>query len=153
MLDFNAFSSQSPVFDVRIGLLRISLNLGLTELGYRTIGNGPNQIPDMSFFAASSNSFQLPTGHMVVVGDFTASVPHSHDGGSASAEWVEFPVPFPRSCSCVTGAFTIGVGIGPIFHTCESMNPRGFTLRAGVMSQDAGVISKLKFMYIAVGEY
>ncbi|MBD1228401.1 hypothetical protein [Xenorhabdus griffiniae] len=43
MLDFNAFSSQSPVFDVRIGLLRISLNLGLSDAvrTSRKINNKP----------------------------------------------------------------------------------------------------------------
>uniref|UniRef100_UPI0006AA3FB0 phage tail protein n=2 Tax=Xenorhabdus TaxID=626 RepID=UPI0006AA3FB0 len=39
-------------------------NLGLSELGYRTIGNGPNQIPDMSFFSSTANSFRVPSGYM-----------------------------------------------------------------------------------------
>ncbi|PHM73718.1 phage tail protein [Xenorhabdus kozodoii] len=127
-------------------------NLGLADSVYRTIGNGRNQIPDMSFFGSSSNSFRLPTGHMMVFGKFSASVPMSANGGVASSEWVEFPVPFSRSCDCVTGVFAFGVGNGPIFYTCEMAGSRGFTLRAGTMSNSTGVV-KLVFMYLAVGKY
>ncbi|WFQ79430.1 hypothetical protein PXH59_17995 [Xenorhabdus sp. SF857] len=127
-------------------------NLGLSELGYRTIGNGPNQIPDMSFFSSTANSFRVPSGYMMVFGDFLATVPLSADGRSASMESVKFSTPFPRSCDSVTGVFAVGVENGPIFCTCEAVSRAGFLLRAGIMSKSTGPV-KLKFMYIAVGKY
>ncbi|TDB61025.1 phage tail protein [Photorhabdus khanii] len=76
-------------------------NLGLSNTTNITIGNGENQVPDMSFFTSSLNQVgwqKLPSGLIEMWG--IASVK-----GNAYAEpgaLNNFPIPFPNKCLNVT---------------------------------------------------
>ena len=74
-------------------------NIGLGSAATRTVGNGANQIPDMSYFSAalSINGWaKLPNGLIIQQGTSTAATPSSPD------VLVYFPIPFP------TGVLHIG---------------------------------------------
>ncbi|MDE9539819.1 phage tail protein [Xenorhabdus bovienii] len=73
-------------------------NLGLSELVYRTIGNGPNQIPDMSFFSAGGGYMKFPDGKMIQYG-YTQSDP-------SGPKIINFPTPFAQECFGVTSSGT-----------------------------------------------
>ncbi|OCA55992.1 phage tail protein [Photorhabdus namnaonensis] len=76
-------------------------NLGLSDSTNITIGNGENQVPNMSFFTSSLNQVgwqKLPSGLIEMWG--IASVK-----GNAYAEpgaLNNFPIPFPNKCLNVT---------------------------------------------------
>ncbi|CDH32336.1 phage tail protein [Xenorhabdus bovienii] len=73
-------------------------NLGLTELVYRTIGNGSNQIPDMSFFGGGQGWFKMPDGRIIQYG-YTQSDPRE-------PKIINFSTPFPTQCFGVTSSGT-----------------------------------------------
>ncbi|KAB7668106.1 phage tail protein [Plesiomonas shigelloides] len=127
-------------------------NIGVRSAGVRDVGDASNQIPDMSFFGSSANSFKLPGGWMIIIGEFNATIPHSSSGEIASTEDVTFPVPFPVSCNHVSGAFLNGIGNGPLSYTCERPTRNSFVLRASIASPTAGP-SQRRFSYIALGKY
>lgn len=128
-------------------------NLGLKSAALKDVGNSAGQIPDMSFFSSTGDMFKLPSGDMVIIGTFQATIP-AGNSGAASMQNVTFPVPFPVSCRLVTGSFENGVGSGAIYHTCESKGRNGFTLRAGVYvpSMSSAQIPAI-FNYVAIGKY
>ncbi|WP_038183097.1 phage tail protein, partial [Xenorhabdus bovienii] len=72
-------------------------NLGLSELVYRTIGNGPNQIPDMNSFSAGDGHLSFPSGIIIQYG-YTPS--------STEPKIINFPRPFPAQCFGVTSSGT-----------------------------------------------
>ncbi|WP_319929997.1 phage tail protein [Xenorhabdus santafensis] len=72
-------------------------NLGLSESVYRTIGNGPNQIPDMSFFTSGSNWFKMPDGRIIQYGRAN----FSRDNPGFFYADVQFPIPFTGMPQCV----------------------------------------------------
>lgn len=127
-------------------------NIGVRSAGVREVGDASNQIPDMSFFGSSANSFKLPGGWMIIIGEFNATIPHSSSGEMASTEDVTFPVPFPVACNHVSGAFLNGIGNGPLSYTCERPTRNSFVLRASIASPTAGP-SQRRFSYIALGKY
>lgn len=128
-------------------------NLGLKSAALKDVGNSAGQIPDMSFFSSTGDTFKLPSGDMVIIGTFQATIP-AGNSGAASMQNVTFPVPFPVSCRLVTGSFENGVGSGAIYHTCESKGKQGFILRAGVYvpSISTSQIPAI-FNYVAIGKY
>lgn len=127
-------------------------NIGIKSAGVREVGDANNQIPDMSFFGSSVNSFKLPGGWMIIIGEFNATIPHSSSGETASTEDVTFPVPFPVACNHVSGAFLNGIGNGPLSYTCERPTRNSFVLRASIAAPTAGP-SQRRFSYIALGKY
>ncbi|WP_274720249.1 phage tail protein [Xenorhabdus bovienii] len=72
-------------------------NLGLSELVYRTIGNGYNQIPDMNSFSAGDGHLSFPSGIIIQYG-YTPS--------STEPKIINFPRPFPAQCFGVTSSGT-----------------------------------------------
>ncbi|WP_427150002.1 gp53-like domain-containing protein [Citrobacter freundii] len=67
-------------------------NIGLGSAATRAVGNGANQIPDMSFFSAAlaiNGWAKLPNGLIIQQGTSTAATPSSPD------VLVNFPIPFP----------------------------------------------------------
>ncbi|MGL4600278.1 MAG: hypothetical protein ACRCVE_01975 [Plesiomonas sp.] len=125
---------------------------GLKSAAFREVGTGPNQIPDMSSFSSSAGSFKLPGGWMFTLGVFSATIPRSPNGTSASSEIVTYQVPFPVSSTVVVGTFATGIGNGPIFYTCENYTDKTFTLRAGIQSSAASTVT-CDFNYVAIGRY
>ena len=76
--------------------------LGLGEAAKRAVGNGVNQIPDMSFFASGDNLvFRLPTGHIVQFGS----------GNSVNGAFIyNYTVPFPTVTNCLVPIPYSGIG-------------------------------------------
>ncbi|MDE9431348.1 gp53-like domain-containing protein [Xenorhabdus bovienii] len=116
-------------------------NLGLSELVYRTIGNGSNQIPDMSFFGGGQGWFKIPDGRMIQYG-YTRSDP-------SGPKIINFLTPFSQECFGVTSSGTDpdAVNIGG----CGVIDRFGFYLSAwhvgaGTLNRTATHIS-----WIAVG--
>ncbi|MGY0156343.1 gp53-like domain-containing protein [Edwardsiella tarda] len=130
----------------------ISRELGLGTAAIRDVGNGANQIPNMSLFASTASSFNLPSGVMIAFGTFNATIQSSADGRNPSDQVVNFPVAFPVSCLAVTGSFNRGIGNGPISYTCEGISPSSFRLRASIQN-NYGQTYDLPFNYIAIGRY
>ncbi|MFP1770298.1 hypothetical protein ACLEDK_12930 [Lonsdalea quercina] len=87
-------------------------NLGLGEAAKRGVGNGQNQLPDMSSFAGLNdyNGWQLLPGGLIM--QWGQSVT-----GAASPVTVNFNIPFPRI------AFSV---VGSIY---DDTNPENTTLR------------------------
>ncbi|MDN2488520.1 phage tail protein [Kosakonia sacchari] len=78
-------------------------NLGLKESARRDVGTSANQIPDMSSFSTgNTNSFRLPTGHIVQFGS----------GKTISGGFTQsYPVPFPTLCQCLMGVVYSTLGV------------------------------------------
>lgn len=85
----------------------IFLKVGLGEAAKRGVGNGVNQIPDMSNFSFAGRWFKQPNGWMVQVGAVT--LPQGVASGSST-----YPVPFPNACigTVITGLTASGVNPG-----------------------------------------
>lgn len=73
----------------------IFINVGLGEAAKRDVGNGQNQIPDMSAWDSGSNWRRTPDGYIEVWGD--SSVANTSTGIAVAT----FPVPFPNECLSV----------------------------------------------------
>ncbi|CDG20706.1 putative tail fiber protein [Xenorhabdus poinarii G6] len=89
-------------------------NLGLTDTVYRTVGNGRNQIPDMSFFESQlteSGYQKLPSGVIIQWGRAYGTTSVS---GASYGDWYqtqtmfEFPVHFPNKCVSLTNSVLSG---------------------------------------------
>lgn len=78
------------------------INLGLGTASKRNVGNGTNQIPDMSFFTKTFSGgnvtgvFAFPNGMIVQIGSIGA-IP-----AGTSLE-VVYPIPFPTAMCYATG--------------------------------------------------
>ncbi|AWH88013.1 phage tail protein [Limnobaculum parvum] len=81
-------------------------NLGLSEkAATRNIGNGENQIPDMSFFKSSNLEFgwqKLPSGIIIQWGCCLSAGSGSIEAGALNS----FPIAFPNKCLAVTTTHT-----------------------------------------------
>ncbi|WP_230579693.1 tail fiber protein, partial [Xenorhabdus bovienii] len=78
-------------------------NLGLSELVYRAIGNGPNQVPDINSFDSKLNEsgYQvLPSGLMIQWGVVI--------GSTSTMDVRKFSIPFKNKCFVITGSYVIG---------------------------------------------
>ncbi|WP_289996462.1 phage tail protein [Photorhabdus laumondii] len=76
-------------------------NLGLDKVANLKVGNGTNQIPDMSFFSANlvKDGWQkLPSGLILMWG--LAQVYNHSDPQAGYLN--NFPIPFPNACFCIT---------------------------------------------------
>ncbi|OTA20460.1 tail protein [Xenorhabdus beddingii] len=73
-------------------------NIGLSELVYRTVGNGPNQIPDMSFFKrygdAQNGWVQYPNG---LIYQWGVTSTRTYD-----EVYITFPIQFSSGVSMVS---------------------------------------------------
>ncbi|MCE9967156.1 hypothetical protein LZ654_20325 [Lelliottia amnigena] len=104
-------SRSHPFADIKSdGALAVAealANLGLGEAAKRGVGNGVNQIPDMSNFSFAGRWFKQPNGWMVQVGAVT--LPQGVASGSST-----YPVPFPNACigTVITGLTASGVNPG-----------------------------------------
>ncbi|MBC8945182.1 gp53-like domain-containing protein [Xenorhabdus indica] len=116
-------------------------NLGLSELVYRTVGNNPNQIPDMNSFESKldeSGYQKLPGGLIIQWGVVS--------GGINSADLRRFPIPFKNKCFVVTGSYVKdawGQGI-----SVEIRSKEEFLI---VVHDSAGHWSYAPAQYIAIG--
>ncbi|MDE9462716.1 phage tail protein [Xenorhabdus bovienii] len=123
-------------------------NLGLSELVYRTVGNGPNQIPDMSFFTSGRNWFKLPNGRIVQYGESYFS---RENPGYFYAD-AYFPIPFPNELLCMfvtlKGVYS---GSPEMFHLASDMNSNKWAaipmLRGGLTN----IPIKQTVMWLVIG--
>lgn len=143
---------KASLLSVLSTFLKTPQGLALGSAAYKDVGTGDGQIPDMSSFSFTGDSFKFPSGHMVIIGSFNATVPNSPSGTAASSQVVTFPIPFPVSLDFVSGSFNTGIGDGPIYYTCESYLKNSFTLRASKQSTLSSP-GQHKFNYIAIGKY
>ncbi|MBD2816600.1 tail fiber protein [Xenorhabdus sp. Flor] len=117
-------------------------NLGLSELVYRTVGNGPNQIPDMNSFESKldeSGYQKLPGGLIIQWGVVS--------GGINSMDLRRFPIPFKNKCFVVTGSYVKGDAWGQGI-SVEIRSKEEFLI---VVHDSAGHWSYAQVQYIAIG--
>ncbi|WP_211305493.1 gp53-like domain-containing protein [Xenorhabdus cabanillasii] len=117
-------------------------NLGLSELVYRAVGNGANQIPDMNSFESKldeSGYQKLPSGLIIQWGVV--------NGGINSADLRRFPIPFKNKCFIVTGSYVKGDAWGQGI-SVEIRSKEEFLI---VVHDSAGRWSYSQVQYIAIG--
>ncbi|MBD2782128.1 tail fiber protein [Xenorhabdus sp. 42] len=96
-------------------------NLGLSEIVYKTVGNGPNQIPDMSFFTSGPNWFKMPDGRIIQYGTAWFS---RENVGYFYAD-AHFPIPFPNELSCMfVTLWGVSSPSTSLFHLASDMNSK-----------------------------
>ncbi|MDE9443039.1 hypothetical protein KKJ13_15845 [Xenorhabdus bovienii] len=116
-------------------------NLGLTDMVYRTIGNEPNQIPDMSFFSAGGGHMKFPNGKMIQYG-YAQSNP-------SEPKIVNFPTPFPKQCYGVTSSGTDPDAAN--ISGCGVIDRFGFYLSAWHVGSETTNRTATHISWIAVG--
>ncbi|PHM51169.1 tail fiber protein [Xenorhabdus sp. KK7.4] len=127
-------------------------NLDLSELVYRTIGNGPNQIPDMSFFTSGANWFKMPDGRIIQYGIAWFS---RENEGFFYAD-AHFPIPFPHELSCMlVTLWGVSDPSTALFHLASDMNsntwaaiPMRRPIKAGELPN---IPTKQSVMWLAIG--
>ncbi|WP_275383113.1 phage tail protein [Xenorhabdus bovienii] len=127
-------------------------NIGLSELVYRTIGNGLNQIPDMSFFTSGPNWFKMPDGRIIQYGRSWFSR-ENVDFFYADAH---FPIPFPHELSCMlVTLWGVSDSSTALYHLASDMNsnrwaaiPMRRPIKEGELSN---IPTKQSVMWFAIG--
>lgn len=114
-------------------------NLGLGEAAKRSVGTGTNQIPDMSSFnTGNTNSFRLPTGHIVQMGS----------GQTVSGGFTQsYPTPFPTICQALLGVVYSTLGVRAFIATNTSDRTAA---NMNVVDQNGNGIN-VTVGYIAIG--
>ena len=72
----------------------------LGEAAKREVGAGKDQLPDMSFFAADTSWFKLPSGHVVQI--FSAYVMGADESGTV----IKLPIQFPKALMSVSALWS-----------------------------------------------
>ncbi|PHM70401.1 tail fiber protein [Xenorhabdus kozodoii] len=119
-------------------------NLGLSDSVYRTIGNGRNQIPDMSFFTLASSTSRglyatFPSG--LILQSFECDVP-----GTAPRGYV-YPLPFAFPNLFSAAILTPRDGIGDITIAPTYTNEGAWGIRIFNWSGGGNVISVICMGY------
>ncbi|PHM33555.1 tail protein [Xenorhabdus mauleonii] len=117
-------------------------NIGLSELVYKTVGNGPNQVPDMNSFDSSLNESgyqKLPSGLIIQWGVVI--------GGQNPNDLRKFPIPFKNKCFVVTGSYALGGDWGQGI-SAEVKSKEEFLI---VVHDSLGGWSGSRVQYIAIG--
>ncbi|MBD1228220.1 gp53-like domain-containing protein [Xenorhabdus griffiniae] len=117
-------------------------NLGLSELVYRTVGNGPNQIPDMNSFESklSESGYQKLPGGLIIQWGIV-------NGGISNTDLRKFPIPFNNKCFVVTGNYVKGEQWGQGI-SVEIRSKEEFLI---VIHDSRGNWSSSQVQYIAIG--
>jgi phage-related tail fiber protein len=100
-------------------------NLGLGNVAKRTVGNGVNQIPDMSFFSYTTGVYRFPNG--LIIQYFSATALEND-----VITPIRFPVVFPAFCHGIFAAYNSG-GVGN-YYTFSDRTVSGANMRAYVGS-------------------
>lgn len=100
-------------------------NLGLGDAAKRTVGNGANQIPDMSFFSYTTGVYRFPNG--LIIQYFSAT---ALDKDVVTP--ISFPVVFPAFCHGIFAAYNSGA-VGN-YYTFSDRTVSGANMRAYVGS-------------------
>ncbi|WP_318385933.1 phage tail protein [Enterobacter sp.] len=110
--------------------------LGLGDAAKRVVGNGLNQIPDMSSFPYGGRWFKQPNGWMVQVGAVT--LPQGVASGTST-----YPVPFPTACigTVITGLTASGVNPGILTINNTGLSTYGWWRFGSVDATSATVIA------------
>ncbi|QTL40289.1 tail fiber protein [Xenorhabdus budapestensis] len=117
-------------------------NLGLSELVYRAVGNGPNQVPDMNSFDAKLNESgyqMLPSGLMIQWGVVI--------GSTSTIDVRKFSIPFKNKCFVVTGNYVRGGDWGQGI-SAEIRSKEEFLI---IVHDSLGNWSGSRVQYIAIG--
>ena len=116
--------------------------LGLGTAAKRNVGNGANQIPDMSLFASGSGYQKLPSTYIIQWGAAVAGA--SGTAGTANT----FSIPFPNaSVVVVAGQVDSVFSAGSVVNVVgvASLTATGFTAKGNFTSGSDS------FHYIAIG--
>ena len=113
--------------------------LGLGTVATKNVGTGTGQIPDMSSFnTGNTNSFRLPTGHLVQFG-----TGQTISGGFTQS----YPTPFPNICQALVGVVYSTLGVRAFIATNTSDRTAA---NMNVVDQNGNGIN-VTVGYIAIG--
>ncbi|HBM0960606.1 TPA: hypothetical protein LT919_002531 [Enterobacter roggenkampii] len=113
--------------------------LGLGTVATKNVGTGTGQIPDMSSFnTGNTNSFRLPTGHLVQFG-----TGQTISGGFTQS----YPTPFPNICMALVGVVYSTLGVRAFIATNTSDRTAA---NMNVVDQNGNGIN-VTVGYIAIG--
>jgi hypothetical protein len=114
----------------------------LGDAAYRAIGNGRNQIPDMSLFDYRRNNFgyqKLPSGIIIQWGRIT---------GDPQESSFSFPLSFPERCVSIVGSEQSNTK-APTVATFSGVNRFSFVVRGWNINNSNAIA--MDFGWIAVG--
>ncbi|MFC2783698.1 hypothetical protein ACHHZC_21920 [Citrobacter freundii complex sp. 2024EL-00228] len=117
----------SPAGELLTGTVGFNHVTELKSAAKKDVGNGPGQIPDMTYFPLSGMGTDnlivtFPNGLIMQV--FRRGISNSTTVGAATANPVAYPTPFPNS---VWGAFCTKMTFAQINTSCESITTNGFS--------------------------
>ncbi|CNH92856.1 phage tail protein [Yersinia alsatica] len=124
---------------------QVLANLGLGDAAKRGVGNGENQIPDMSFFQSGTGWLKLPDGTIIQRGTAIAAGPTNTNVFTITA--VKYPIPFTRE-SFAVGSLNTGVKTGDFVNvSLEGQTLTGFSFYYASPSSSNPILK-----WIAIGK-
>ncbi|MES0301613.1 gp53-like domain-containing protein [Citrobacter sedlakii] len=125
-------------------------NVGLGEAAKREVGNGVNQLPDMSCFPSGEGWIALPNGKIMQYGRGNVNPTTA----SQNLE-IKFNIPFPKKVDCAmlthSGDGGAGAGAGRAFvMTAEVPTLTGF--RSAYRTSSTSTTVSMHYSWWAVGE-
>ncbi|WP_370557373.1 phage tail protein [Edwardsiella tarda] len=137
----NSLNKNNNLSDIE-DITNARLNLGLASAATRNVGNGANQIPDMSYFAAGDGWFKLPSGKIFQYGSvLNSNAVHN------------FPIPFPLgNVHTIVGTAVSIPAYQPVGNTEGIVYPNVISSSQFYMRCGTSAESNILISWFAIGE-